>query len=47
MKDGWSARNIVEGPKHRPDYAIMPLSVYTMPALATVGLSEAKAKDKG
>ena len=21
MKDGWSARNIVEGPKHKPDYA--------------------------
>ena len=39
--------NIVEGPKHRPDYASLPSSVYTIPALATVGLSEAKAKDKG
>jgi glutathione reductase (NADPH) len=39
--------NIVEGPKHRPDYANLPSCVYTIPALATVGLSEAKAKDKG
>ena len=47
MKGGWSARNIVEGPKHQPDYANLPSCVYTIPALATVGLSEAKAKDKG
>ena len=39
--------NIVEGPKHRPDYANLPSCVYTIPSLATVGLSEAKAKDKG
>jgi len=38
--------NIVEGPKHRPDYENLPSCVYTIPALATVGLSEAKAKDK-
>jgi glutathione reductase (NADPH) len=39
-------RNIVEGPKHKPDYASIPSCVYTIPALATVGLSEAKAKEK-
>ena len=38
--------NIVEGPKHKPDYAALPTAVYTIPALATVGLSEAKAKEK-
>ncbi len=40
-------RNIVEGAKHKPDYASMPSSVYTVPALATVGLTEAKAKEQG
>ena len=40
-------RNIVEGPKHKPDYSSLPTVVYTVPALATVGLSEAKAKEKG
>ena len=40
-------RNIVEGAKHKPDYAGLPSSVYTVPALATVGLSEAKAKETG
>jgi glutathione reductase (NADPH) len=40
-------RNIVEGAKHKPDYASMPSSVYTVPALATVGLSEARAKEQG
>jgi glutathione reductase (NADPH) len=40
-------RNIVESAKHKPDYAAMPSSVYTVPALATVGLSEAKAKELG
>jgi len=40
-------RNIVEGPKHKPHYSSLPSAVYTVPALATVGLSEAKAKEKG
>jgi glutathione reductase (NADPH) len=40
-------RNIVEGPKHRPDYASLPSAVYTVPALASVGLTEAQAKEKG
>ena len=38
-------RNIVEGPKHSPDYAGMATSVYTVPALAAVGLTEAAARD--
>jgi glutathione reductase (NADPH) len=40
-------RNIVEGTKHRPDYANIPSCVYTVPALASVGLTEAAAKEKG
>ena len=40
-------RNIVEGPKHSPDYASMATSVYTEPPLAAVGLTEAAAKQKG
>ncbi|MGH6642064.1 MAG: dihydrolipoyl dehydrogenase family protein, partial [Bradyrhizobium sp.] len=40
-------RNIVEGPQYSPDYASMATSVYTVPALAAVGLSEAAAKQKG
>jgi glutathione reductase (NADPH) len=40
-------RNIVEGARHKPDYASIPSSVYTVPALATVGLAEAKAKEQG
>ncbi len=39
-------RNIVDGPKHRPDYAVVPASVYTVPALASVGLTEAAARAK-
>ena len=40
-------RNIVEGPKHSPDYANMATSVYTVPALAAVGVTEAAAKQSG
>jgi glutathione reductase (NADPH) len=40
-------RNIVEGPKHKPDYASIPSCVYTVPALASVGLTEAKAREVG
>jgi glutathione reductase (NADPH) len=39
-------RNIVEGPKYSPDYATMATPVYTVPALAAVGLTEAAAKQK-
>ena len=44
---GIVGRNIVEGPKHKPDYASLPSAVYTVPALASVGLTEAQAKEKG
>jgi len=40
-------RNIVEGPKYSPDHASMATSVYTVPALAAVGLTEAAANQKG
>ena len=40
-------RNIVEGAKYSPDYGSMATSVYTVPALAAVGLTEAAAKQKG
>ncbi len=40
-------RNIVEGPKHSPDYGSMATSVYTVPALAAVGLTEVAANQKG
>ena len=39
--------NIVDGPKHRPDYASLPSAVYTVPALASVGLTEAQANEQG
>jgi glutathione reductase (NADPH) len=39
-------RNIAEGAKHSPDYAALPTSVYTVPALAAVGLTEAGARQK-
>jgi glutathione reductase (NADPH) len=40
-------RNIVEGPKHSPDYEGIATAVYTVPALAAVGLTEAAARHKG
>ena len=40
-------RDIVEGAKHRPDYEGMATAVYTVPALAAVGLTEAAARQKG
>jgi glutathione reductase (NADPH) len=39
-------RNIVEGPKYRPDYESMATSVYTVPELAAVGLTEGAARQK-
>ncbi len=39
--------NIVNGPKQIPDYSVVPNAVYTVPALASVGLSEAEAKNQG
>jgi glutathione reductase (NADPH) len=40
-------RNIVEGAQHSPDYEGMATSVFTVPALAAVGLTEAAARQKG
>jgi glutathione reductase (NADPH) len=40
-------RNIVEGPKEKPDYAPIPSAVYTTPAVAMVGLTEEAARAKG
>jgi glutathione reductase (NADPH) len=40
-------RNIVDGSIHRADYASVPNSVYTVPALASLGLSEKAAREKG
>jgi glutathione reductase (NADPH) len=40
-------RNIAEGARHAPDYAAIPSCVYTVPALASVGLTEAAAREKG
>jgi glutathione reductase (NADPH) len=37
-------RNIVNGASERPDYASVPSCVYTVPALASVGLTEAEAE---
>ncbi len=40
-------RNIVDGPKHRPDYAAIPYCLYTIPAIASIGLTEEDARDRG
>jgi glutathione reductase (NADPH) len=40
-------RNIAEGATHSPDYEGIATSVYTVPALAAVGLTEATARQKG
>lgn len=40
-------RNIADGQRHAPDYAGMATSVYTVPALAAVGLTEAAARRLG
>ncbi len=44
---GIVGRNIVDGPTHRPDYGQIPSALYTVPALASVGLTEAKVKEQG
>lgn len=40
-------RNIVNGPKEQPDYRTMPSCVFTVPALASVGLTQAQAEKEG
>lgn len=44
---GIVGRNIVDGPKHRPDYSHIPASLYSIPAVAAVGLTEAQARERG
>lgn len=44
---GIVGRNIVDGPRHRPTYGQIPSALYKVPALAGVGLTEAKAKEQG
>ena len=39
-------KNIVEGATHKPEYAVIPSCVYTVPALASVGLSEQEAESQ-
>lgn len=40
-------RNILNDSCEVPDYTTLPSSVYTVPSLATVGLTEAQARDTG
>jgi glutathione reductase (NADPH) len=40
-------RNIVDGPKEKADYGCIPSCVFTVPALASVGMTEAKAANNG
>jgi glutathione reductase (NADPH) len=47
MKGDLVGRNIVDGQKHSPDYASIATAVYTVPALAAVGLTETAARAKG
>jgi glutathione reductase (NADPH) len=39
--------NIATGPSRRPDYASIPRCIFTIPALAMVGLTEAEAHEQG
>ena len=39
--------NIVKGPSRKPDYGSIPSCIFTVPALAMVGLSEREARDNG
>ncbi|TIT53945.1 MAG: NAD(P)/FAD-dependent oxidoreductase, partial [Mesorhizobium sp.] len=44
---GLVGRNIVDGLRHRPDDGQIPACLYTVPDLASVGLTEANAKEQG
>lgn len=40
------AQNLLEGNKHKPDYGQVPSAVFTVPALASVGLTETAARQQ-
>ena len=40
-------RNIVDGPSVKPDYSVVPSGLYTVPAMGSVGLTEAQASERG
>lgn len=42
-----AAANILEGNRHKPDYRVVPSVAYTLPPIASVGLSEAEARASG
>ena len=42
-----AGENIVNGDRARPDYASVPASIYSVPALASVGLTEEAARAAG
>lgn len=41
------AANLLEGPSHRPDYRAVPSVAFTVPPIASVGLSEQEAHRQG
>ncbi len=41
------ASNLLEGNHKKPDYKVMPTVVFTLPKLASVGLTEDQAREKG
>jgi len=41
------AANLLKGNHRQPDYRGVPSVVFTIPPMATVGLSEAKAREQG
>ncbi len=42
-----AAHNILHGNTRTMDYSVVPSTVFTIPSLATVGLTEEQAKDRG
>ncbi|HWL81996.1 MAG TPA: NAD(P)/FAD-dependent oxidoreductase [Roseomonas sp.] len=44
---GVVARNLLEGCQNEPDYSVVPSVVFTIPPLASVGLTEAQAREQG
>ena len=41
------AANLLEGNRHKPDYAGVPSVAFTIPPIAAVGLGEAEAREQG